>query len=170
MNLNSKSDSAVALRERKFFGFPDPVNDVAARTVATGVVLEVIALLITHNRLIFIPLCYGFAVRLMAGPKISPLGLFATRIAAPRLPSHLKLVPGKPKRFAQGIGVVFSFSAAALALALRDFTPAAIVLGILGVAASLEAIFGFCLGCKAFAILFRLGVVKYDDCPTCVVE
>ncbi len=170
MNFNSEIDSTTTLREGRFFGFPDPVNDVAARTVAAGVVIEVIALLITRNRLIFIPLCYGFAVRLMAGPKISPLGLFATRVAAPRLANHLKLVPGKPKRFAQGIGVVFSFSAAALALLLHDFTPAAILLGMLGFAASLEAIFGFCLGCKAFAILFRLGMVHYDDCPSCVVE
>ncbi len=161
--------SQTNAERRSFFGFPDPVNDVAARTVATGVVIEVVALLLTHNRLIFIPLCYGFAVRLMAGPKISPLGLFATRIAAPRMKNHLKLVPGKPKRFAQGIGVVFSFTAAALALGLHSFAPAAVVLGMLAVAASLEAALGFCLGCKAFAILFRFGIVSYDDCPNCVI-
>ena len=152
-----------------FFSFPDPVNDVAARTVATGVVLQVLALLITHNRLLFLPLCYGFAVRVLAGPKISPLGLLATRVVAPKLSSHTKLVPGKPKRFAQGIGVVFSFSAAILALVSASFIPAAIVLALLGIAAGLEAGLGFCLGCKSFALLFRLGLVSYDDCPNCVI-
>ena len=153
-----------------FFSFPDPVDEVAARTVAAGVVLQVVLLLATRNRLIFVPLCYGFLVRVMAGPKISPLGLLATRIVAPRLARHAKPVPGKPKRFAQGIGAVMSLAAAAISLLLPSFLPAAVVLALLGVAATLESALGFCLGCKIFAWLFRLGLVGYDDCPTCVIQ
>ncbi|MDA8262415.1 MAG: DUF4395 domain-containing protein [Actinomycetota bacterium] len=155
---------------RGFFSFPDPVEDVAARTVAAGVVLQVALLLLTHNRLILIPLCYGFMARVLAGPKISPLGLIATRIVAPRLEKYSKRVPGKPKRFAQGIGAALSLVAAILALGFSSFVPAAIVLACLGVAATLEAAAGFCLGCKLFALLFRLGLVAYDDCPNCVLR
>ncbi len=157
-------------RGRRFFTFPDPVDEVAARTVAAGVVLQVVLLLATRNRMIFVPLCYGFLVRVMAGPKISPLGLLATKVVAPRLSAHSKPVPGKPKRFAQGIGAVMSLAAATLSLLFSSFVPAAIVLALLGVAATLESALGFCLGCKIFGWLFRLGLVSYDDCPTCMIR
>lgn len=153
-----------------FFTFPDPVNEVAARVVAIGVVAQVVLLAITHNRLLFVPLCYGFLARVSSGPKISPMGIIATKLVAPRLSKYEKLVAGKPKRFAQAIGVVFSFGAAILALTFSSFTPALIVLIALGVAASLEGFLGFCLGCKIFGIAFNLGLVNYDDCPTCVVD
>ena len=163
-------DHKSAQRARGFFSFPDPVDEVAARTVAAGVVLQVVLLLATRNRLIFVPLCYGFLVRVMSGPKISPLGLLATRLVAPKLAKHSKPVPGKPKRFAQGIGAVMSVAAALLSLIFPSFLPAAVVLALLGVAATLESALGFCLGCKIFAWLFRLGFVSYDDCPTCVIQ
>ncbi|MDA8386194.1 MAG: DUF4395 domain-containing protein [Actinomycetota bacterium] len=155
---------------KAFFSFPDPVDDAAARTVAAGVVLQVALLLITRDRLLLIPLCYGFMARVLSGPKISPLGLIATRIVAPRLKALSKPVPGKPKRFAQGIGAIMSLTAAILSLTVSSFVPAAIVLVFLGAAATLEAAAGFCLGCKLFALLFRIGLVGYDDCPNCVLR
>lgn len=167
--LQSEAESNAKGR-KGFFTFPDPVNEVAARVVAIGVVTQVVLLAITHNRLLFIPLCYGFLARVSSGPKISPMGIIATKLVAPRLSKYERLVAGRPKRFAQAIGVVFSFGAAILALTLSTFTPSLIVLAALGVAASLEGFLGFCLGCKIFGIAFNLGLVNYDDCPTCVVD
>jgi hypothetical protein len=58
-------------------------------------------------------------------------------------------------------------TAAVLALAGLDGA-AYTVLGLLIVAASLEAFFGFCLGCKVFAGLMRLGVIPDEVCERCV--
>ena len=46
-------------------------------------------------------------------------------------------------------------------------TLADVVLGILVVAATLEAAFGYCLGCRIFAVLMRIGVIPEDVCAEC---
>jgi hypothetical protein len=91
----------------------------------------------------------------------------ATRVVTPRLAIEPRWVAGPPKRFAQGIGAAFSLSALALAFGFRRPTAAYALVGILGVFATLEAAFGFCLGCKVFAILMRLGIVPEEVCADC---
>jgi hypothetical protein len=149
-----------------FFSFPNPVNDVAARTVATGVVIMGLLVAGLGWGWVLVPLTYGFVARVLAGPRISPLGQLAVRVVAPRLPGHEKLVPGPPKRFAQGIGVAFSVTASALWLAGAPGA-ARVVIALLVVAATLEAALGFCLGCKVFAVLMRLGLIPDDVCAEC---
>ena len=61
------------------FRFPNPVNEIAARVVAAGVVLMSLGILIFGAHWILIPLVFGFAARVMAGPRFSPLGQLATR-------------------------------------------------------------------------------------------
>jgi hypothetical protein len=41
------------------------------------------------------------------------------------------------------------------------------VLGALVVAASLEAFAGYCLGCRIFALLMRVGVIPETVCERC---
>ena len=149
-----------------FFSFPNPVNDVAARSVAAGVVVMAAVALATHQLWLTIPLAYGFVARVACGPRFSPLGLIATRIIAPRLGSHAKLVPGPPKRFAQGMGAVFTV-AALLAWALGSDLGADVLLGLLLLPASLEAGFGYCVGCKLFAFGIRSGLVPEEVCLEC---
>jgi hypothetical protein len=146
------------------FRFPNPVNEVAARVVAGGVVLMALAFLITRQGWILVPLAYGFVARVMTGPRLSPLGQFATRVAAPRIGT--KLVPGPPKRFAQGIGAVVTVSAAVAWLAGAEALALALV-GLIVVAATLESVFGFCVGCRIFAILMRAGVIPAEVCEAC---
>ncbi len=152
--------------DSSFFSFPNPVNEVAARTVATGVVLMGLAVAALGWGWVLVPLTYGFIARVLAGPRISPLGLLATRVVAPRLTAHEKLVPGPPKRFAQGIGVVFTVGASTLWLAGAT-TASRAVIAMLVVAAFLEAAIGFCLGCRIFAALMRLGIIPSDVCEEC---
>lgn len=149
-----------------WFSFPDPVNDVAARAVATGVVLMALGVVVLGWGWLLVPLTYGFVARVLSGPRISPLGLVATRLVAPRLPRHHKLVPGPPKRFAQGIGVAFSVTASVLWLAGAPGA-ARVVVAMLAAAAFLEAAFGFCLGCRIFTLLMRAGVIPEGVCPEC---
>lgn len=151
----------------QIFGFPDPVNEVSARLVAGGVVTMGVATIAFDLRWMTLVLLYGFVARVLTGPTLSPLGQLVTRVVTPRLPVPVKLVPGPPKRFAQGIGVAFSLTAAVLTFGFDAFGPAQVVLGMLVVAASLEAFLGFCLGCQAFALLMRAGVIPEAVCERC---
>jgi Domain of unknown function (DUF4395) len=145
--------------------FPHPVNEKAARTVAAGVVVLATVTLLTGAWWLTAVLALGFWARLLTGPTLSPLGQLATRVVAPRLGAP-RYVSGPPKRFAQGIGAATSTLAAILALA-GDHTAAAVVLGALVVAALLESALGLCLGCKAFGLLMRAGLVPSAVCAEC---
>jgi hypothetical protein len=98
---------------------------------------------------------------------LSPLGQLVTRVITPRLPVAAKPVPGPPKRFAQGIGATLSVAAAVLALGFGQHTIAYVLIGAVVVAATLESVFAFCVGCKIFAGLMRLGVIPEAVCEEC---
>jgi hypothetical protein len=111
-------------------------------------------------------IAYGFVARVLTGPKASPLGRLVTVAVTPRLPFEPKLVPGPPKRFAQGIGAAFSLSALGLTLA-GSWGAAQVVLGLLAAAAFLEAALAFCIGCRIFSLLMRIGVLPESVCESC---
>ena len=148
------------------FSFPDPVNEVSARLVAGGVVVMVVSAIALDLRWFAPVIAYGFVARVLTGPTLSPLGQLVTRVITPRLDVPERLVPGPPKRFAQGIGVAFSVTAVVF-VALGRWDAAQVALGLLGAAAFLESAFGLCLGCKLFAVLMRLGVIPDDVCERC---
>jgi Domain of unknown function (DUF4395) len=148
------------------FSFPNPVNEKAARTVAGVVFVTVLVTLITGAYWLLIPLAYGFWARVLSGPTLSPLGWVAQNVIAPRL-GERKPVPGPPKRFAQGMGAVMSTAALVLALVLGHHTAGDVVLGLIAVAAGLESIFAYCLGCQVFALLMRVGVIPQAVCAEC---
>jgi hypothetical protein len=150
----------------KVFGFPNPVNETSARIVAAGAVLMSVAFVVTAQVWILIPLTYGFVARVLTGPFLSPLGRLSTQVITPRLSFEHKLVAGQPKRFAQGIGAVFTLTASVLWM-LDQPTAARVVVAMLAVAASLEAFVGFCLGCAIFARLMKWGVIPASVCQEC---
>ena len=154
-------------RRPGLFSFPNPVDDRAARTVATGVVGMALAVVLFGQWWVLLPLAYGFVARVASGPRFSPLGLLATRVLVPRLSGPPRYVPGPPKRFAQGIGAVCSVSALVLHFVVGADLAARGVLVVLTVAASLEAFAGFCLGCWMFGHLMRLGIVPESVCEDC---
>jgi len=149
------------------FSFPDPVNEISARLVAGGVVLLSLATIVFAQPWLTAVIAYGFLARVLSGPTLSPLGQLVTRAVTPRLHVAERLVPGPPKRFAQAIGAVFSVSAAVLVLGFGLTGAAYVVLGLLIVAATLESVFGLCLGCRAFALLMRAGVIPEEVCERC---
>jgi hypothetical protein len=148
------------------FSFPNPVNEKAARVVAGVVALTGLAILLTGWHWLLVPLAYGFWARVLTGPTLSPLGRLAMRGVAPRLgpPAY---VPGPPKRFAQGIGAAFSTTAAVLALGFGAGTAADVLVALLVVAATLESVFALCLGCQAFTLLMRAGLIAEATCEAC---
>jgi len=151
---------------KKFFSFPNPVNDAAARTVALGVVAIAVAALITNTAWLLIPLTYGFVARVATGPTMSPLGQFAVRVAGPRLHAWQKSVPGPPKRFAQTMGLAFTLSATIVWLTAGWSDARWILVPLIG-AASLEGFLGYCLGCTVFGWLIRAGWIPESICAEC---
>ena len=149
------------------FSFPNPVNEVAARLVAAGVLVMALAVAVLGQTWILVPLAYGFVARVAAGPRYSPLALLVTRVAVPRLGIEPRNVPGPPKRFAQGMGAVMTVAAVALAYGFGETGAARVLVGGIVVAATLESVFALCIGCKIFAGLMRLGVVPERVCREC---
>jgi hypothetical protein len=157
----------MSTRTRALFSFPNPVNEVAARVVAGGVLLICVLAIALRQSWLLVPLAYGFWARVLTGPSMSPLGQLATRVIAPRLPVAPRPVAGPPKRFAQGIGLVFSSTAVVLWFGVGAQGATWIVLGLLAVGALLESAFGLCLGCKVFGFLMRVGLVPDTVCEAC---
>jgi hypothetical protein len=149
------------------FSFPNPVNEVSARLVAAGVVVMSVVAIAADQPWLTVVIAYGFVARVLTGPTLSPLGQLVTRVITPRLPVAAKPVPGPPKRFAQGIGAVLSVTAAILVLGFDQRLAGWVVLGLVVVAATLESVFAYCLGCKIFAVLMRIGIVPEAVCQEC---
>ncbi|MCU1352907.1 MAG: glutaredoxin/malate transporter fusion protein [Acidimicrobiales bacterium] len=152
---------------RRVLTFPNPVDEVSARLVAAGVVVLTVTTIVTGQAWLTAVLAYGFAARVLAGPTLSPLGQLATRVVRPRLRIAARPVPGPPKRFAQAIGATLSISAAVLHLAFGRTTLALVLVGAIALAATLESVFGYCIGCKLFGLLMRLGLIPADVCEAC---
>lgn len=150
----------------KLLNFPTEVNDTSARIVATGAVAMASGYAVTGWAWLLIPLTYGFVARVLSGPTFSPLARLATQVITPRINANHRIVAGPPKRFAQGVGALFSVTASVLFL--LDFSTASRwVAAALAGPAFLEAAFGFCIGCKMFAGLMRLGVIPESVCVEC---
>jgi hypothetical protein len=150
----------------RIFSFPNPVNEKAARTVAFVVMLLAALTLATSWYWLLAVLAYGFIARVLTGPTLSPLGRIATKVIAPRLGPE-KPVSGPPKRFAQAMGATITVAAAIAALAFSADGVADVLLGMLIVAAGLESILAFCVGCQIFGLLMRAGLIPAEVCAEC---
>ena len=148
--------------------FPHPVNETSARVVAGGVVAMATTTVVTNKPWLMVPLAYGFAARVLTGPKLSPLGQLATKVVTPRINREHTFVPGPPKRFAQGMGLAMSGTALTLHYGFARTRAAYLVLTALTAAAALEAFAGYCVACRMFPLLIKTGVVPEQACERCV--
>jgi hypothetical protein len=153
-------------RPGSLFSFPNPVNEVAARVVAGGVLILSAITLAADLPGLLIPITLGFWARVLTGPTLSPLGQLATRVVAPGLSDEPKLVPGPPKRFAQGIGAVVTTTATVLWLT-GEWRATQVLLGLMIVFAFLESVLAVCVGCHIFGFLMRRGVIPESVCQEC---
>jgi hypothetical protein len=150
----------------RLFAFPSPVNEKAARVVASVVLVLAALTLATSWYWLLALLAYGFVARALTGPTLSPLALLGSRVIAPRL-GPPKPVAGPPKRFAQSMGAVITLAGAVMALGFGLETAADVLLVALIVAAGLESIFAFCVGCRIFGVLMRAGLIPDAVCAEC---
>ena len=146
---------------------PRVVDDVTIRLTAAVVLVLALAALGLHQWWIYAVLAVDFALRVTYGPKASPVALGVQRLVRPRVGAAKRPTAGPPKRFAAGIGAVLT-TAAAVLWALGVAAPVVVTIGaVMVVFPALESILGICVGCRAFAVLMRLGVVPEEICLGC---
>jgi len=99
-----------------------------------------------------------FAWGAFAGVQRHPYGVLYRRLVRPRLQPPTKLEDPVPPTFAQGVGFVITL--AGLVLHLLG-VPYALVIAASAafVAAFLNSVFAFCLGCQIYLLLVRAGVL-----------
>ena len=118
----------------------------------TAVVLAV-ALLLGSGVLVALQ-AVVFAVGAFAGLRYAPYGVLYRVLVAPRLGPVREREPEAPPRFAQLVGLLFAVVGAAGYL-LGAPALGAIATGLALVAALLNAVTGFCLGCELYLIARR---------------
>ncbi|MDA0799253.1 MAG: DUF4395 domain-containing protein [Chloroflexi bacterium] len=158
-----KGESGV----RTFFSFPHPVNEYAARSVASMVFALALVIILADVRWLTFVLAYGFLARVLTGPKASLMGQLATRVVAPKVLKRSRAVAGPPKQFAQAVGLIFSLTSIILIYGFGLVGAAYTVLGVLVVFAGLEAFAGFCMGCFVFGYLMKWGIIPAELCQRC---
>jgi hypothetical protein len=99
-----------------------------------------------------------FAIGAFAGIAKHPYGALFKALIRPRLQAPAELEDPKPPTFAQLIG--FIITAAGLGFALAGITTGAVIaVAFAFVAAFLNSVFAFCLGCQIYILLVRAGIV-----------
>jgi hypothetical protein len=149
------------------FKFPNPVNEVSARLVAGFVAVAAVVILVFKLPVLLVPMSYGFIARAATGPTLSPLGQLVTRVITPRLPVKPRPVAGPPKRFAQTVGAIFSTLAVLFYFVFHLTLAAYVMTGFIVIAATLESVFAFCIGCRVFNVLMRSGLIPKEVCERC---
>ncbi|GAA2752110.1 DUF4395 domain-containing protein [Amnibacterium kyonggiense] len=123
--------------------------DVFLALVGAGVVATVLLAAI----------CALFAWGAFAGIERHPSGRLFRALIRPRLQPPTELEDAAPPTFAQGVGFVITL----VGVALGAFgLPAglAVFAAMAFVAAFLNSVFGYCLGCRLYVLLLRARVIR----------
>ncbi|PWC03274.1 DUF4395 domain-containing protein [Agromyces badenianii] len=99
-----------------------------------------------------------FAWGAIAGIRRHPFGLLFAKLVRPRLAPPAELEDPRPPTFAQGVGFAVAFAGVILAL-LGVSAAVPIAAAIAFLAAFLNAVFGFCLGCQVYLLLARARIL-----------
>ena len=110
------------------------------------------------STILFAALVALFAWGAFAGIKRHPYGAIFRSVIRPRLAAPTELEDPTPPTFAQGVG--FVITAVGLVLHLAG-VPYALVIaaGAAFIAAFLNSVFAYCLGCQIYLLLVRAGIL-----------
>jgi hypothetical protein len=100
----------------------------------------------------------------VAGVQRHPYGLLFKKFIRPRLKPPVEVEDPTPPTFAQGVGLVVTVIGIALFV---PFGPVALVVAGAAafVAAFLNSVFAYCLGCQIYLVLARTGIVGRKGAP-----
>jgi hypothetical protein len=118
----------------------------------TAVVLAVV--LVTGSGWLLFAQTLVFAVGALAGLHYAPYGLLYRYLVRPRLGPPPRTEAEAPSRFAQGVGLVIA-GLGALCFAVGAPLAGLVFAALALVAAFLNAVFDYCLGCQMYLILKR---------------
>ena len=127
------------------------VDESVVRTVSIFVFTITLIILYTGNYFISGFLAIDFAIRAFTNGNASPLKIISKKIAE-IFKFKKKPIDAAPKKFAAGLGLLFS-TLIALFQILHLTTFAQLTGGILIFCALLEGLAGICLGCIVYSIL-----------------
>jgi hypothetical protein len=130
----------------------------------TGVLLMVViglslAGLQLAATIVFAYITLVFAWGAFAGVQRHPYGLVFKAVVRPRLKPPTELEDPTPPTFAQGVGLAITLIGLVLSLVpgLELVLPIAAALAF--IAAFLNSVFAYCLGCQIYLLLVRAGVL-----------
>ncbi|HEX4444805.1 MAG TPA: DUF4395 domain-containing protein [Galbitalea sp.] len=109
--------------------------------------------------IVFAYITIVFAWGAFAGVQRHPYGLFFKAVVRPRLKPPTELEDPTPPTFAQGVGLVITLIGLALSLIPGVGIALPIAAGLAFIAAFLNSVFAYCLGCQIYLLLVRLGVL-----------
>lgn len=109
--------------------------------------------------LLLVVLAAIFVWSAAAGVARNPWSVIFRRFVRPRLQPPTELEDAAPPTFAQGVGALVTLVGVVLHLA---GVPYGLVVAASAafVAAFLNAVFGYCLGCQLYLLLVRAGVIR----------
>ncbi|MGN6161649.1 MAG: DUF4395 domain-containing protein [Marmoricola sp.] len=97
----------------------------------------------------------AFALGALRGVQFTPTAYAFRTLIRPRLSAPRELEDARPPRFAQTVGLAFTL-VALVGYASGATVVGAIAVGFAVIAAFLNAVFGFCLGCELYLLLKRI--------------
>jgi hypothetical protein len=106
-----------------------------------------------------------FAWGAFAGIQRHPYGLLFKKLIRPRLSAPTGLEDAAPPTFAQGVGFVITAIGLLLSLIVG---PLAVVIAasFAFIAAFLNSVFAYCLGCQIYLLLIRSGLIRSKGATT----
>ncbi len=138
---------------------PDRVDENIARLTAAIVLVLTIAGLVFRSPWVMIGLGLDFALRAFGYARYSPL-----RSAAQWMARALSLSPrptdAAPKRFAAGVGLLFSVSIA-FAFLFHWYVSGLFIGVVLAACAALESVLNFCVGCYVYTFLLGRWIPRF---------
>lgn len=133
-------------------------NSATGETTSQLALQSPLERLLTPSTVLFGALVALFAWGALAGIQRHPYGLVFRALLRPRLGPPAELESPVPPTFAQGVG--FVITAIGLVLHLAG-VPYALVIAASAafIAAFLNAVFAYCLGCQIYLALARAGIL-----------
>ena len=138
---------------------------VIGLTLATPLGSTVAARATEPAFILFAALTALFAWGAFAGIRRHPYGAIFRRLVRPRMAPPTELEDPTPPTFAQGVGFVITLLGLALHL---SGVPYALVVAASAafIAAFLNSVFAFCLGCQIYLLLARAGILGRKNTAT----
>jgi hypothetical protein len=115
--------------------------------------------------IVFAYITLVFAWGAFAGVQRHPYGLFFKNVVRPRLKPPTELEDATPPTFAQGVGLVITVIGLALSLIPGIGLALPIAAAAAFIAAFLNSVFAYCLGCQIYLLLVRAGILGRTSTP-----